>query len=796
MREIAVKDGQFLLNGEPIFLRGYGDDCVYPNTIAPPADKEEYYRRFRIAKDYGFNYVRHHSWFPLPEYFDVADELGIMLQPEFPIAYQEYYNQATPEGKDLYLRLWREAIKANRNHPSIITWSMSNEMYDSFDLAPEMYKAAKELDPTRLVIDTDGVGLPAAGAKSRDTLDFLSVPFDEGGRFGFHDDKHVVASKPDKPVLVHEMGNFGTFPDLDQAKLFKGGIRPWWLYSAQDLAKTRGVTGMLPEWVANSNKLQAAALKANIEDARKSPEIKGYHQWLLQDYWTGSNGVLDIFYRPKGLTAEQFRRFNSSTVLLMDCPKRSFSAGEKMTVTLITSRYEDKASENATLTCRMLAGGKVLSTGRKTGLAVPTGGNAEVLKINFTMPSLAIPFKIVMEAVLEDENGTVSNSWDLWVFPTERFISDKMAVQGMPEIKQSYPDSIEPDALTADGLLVARRLNPQVIAHLERGGRVLLLSVDGAFPAIPSRYKPCWWLGDPNGDSNVGTVIAKGHPAVSALRHEGWCDLNFYHLIEGSRAVLLDDLPVKVDPIVRCLDVHASMRNKAYLFEAKVGNGRLLVSSFNTLDALKEGDPAAGFLLDTLIRYALSPDFKPRAALTIDYLKSAADRIPTPPNAPRVNGFADIVSCTNEPMEYASHRDTSHPCWYVRQLDGAHRMEWETAPVTASEGKVSLVWTGALGYASEPSGSFTMHLNGKPLLDFDVSLSSKKWASADGTCELLFDVHSANSQDAFGVMYLTVPASMLESGKPARISVTGSNANSRRWFMVLDYKDTLEHEGP
>jgi len=47
--------------------------------------QEEYPRRFKIAKEYGFNYVRHHSWVPLEEYFEVADEMGILLQPEFPI---------------------------------------------------------------------------------------------------------------------------------------------------------------------------------------------------------------------------------------------------------------------------------------------------------------------------------------------------------------------------------------------------------------------------------------------------------------------------------------------------------------------------------------------------------------------------------------------------------------------------------------------------------------------------------------------------------------------------------------
>src|SRR3989475_8705903 len=61
MREFKVAGGKFLLNGKPIFLRGYGDDSIYPNTICPPAEKSEFHRRLSLAREYGFNYVRHHS---------------------------------------------------------------------------------------------------------------------------------------------------------------------------------------------------------------------------------------------------------------------------------------------------------------------------------------------------------------------------------------------------------------------------------------------------------------------------------------------------------------------------------------------------------------------------------------------------------------------------------------------------------------------------------------------------------------------------------------------------------------
>ncbi len=768
MREIAVKDGKFMLNGKPIFLRGYGDDCIFPNAVAP-TDPEEFGRRFSIARSYGFNYVRHHSWIPPGEYFDAADRYGIMLQPEFPIAYGHFYAQATPEGKKLYLQQWREIIKANRNHPSIIAWSMSNEMGNSFDIAPEMYRTAKELDPTRLVVDTDGVGLTPQGQKTRDTLDFQSVQFDEWGRFGFNDGKYDIAFKPDKPVVVHEMGNFCTLPSLDQIQQFKGGIRPFWLLQARDLAKQKGVLGRYPEWVECSNKLQALMLKTNIEAARMSPNMGGFDQWLLQDYWTGSNGVLGYFFREKASTPEGFREFNSPTVLLMDCPRRNYRSGESLQVTFLASRYEEDAIQGARFDWGLMEGGRVVAKGRRTGVSVPSGANTRLVTAHITMPKVTQPTKLSLAAELLDPGDFIQNSWDFWVFPDV------------------------PGVGSSGDLLVARRWNAKVVEHLEQGGRVLLLSPDGIFPTITSSFKPCWWLGGP-GDSNVGTVIAD-HPAMRGFVHQGWCDLQFVNLLNSSKAMLLDDLPVKVEPIVRCLDVHTLLRNKAYLFEARVGKGRLLVSSFNLTGAMKANDPAAYYLLDRLTRYASGSDFQLKAELPMEYLKTATEKIPFPPDVPRVNGFVQTVSSTSGPINYQTHRDVSHRAWLVRETDGKQSVEWETAPVPANaQGRISFVWTAGMGFITMPSGRFTIGVNDKPVLDFDVTTESAKWKSADGASELVFDVQNTSGQDGFGIMYLTLPVSMLEPGKPAHISVTGAASDSARWFMLYDYQDTLEHE--
>ena len=617
MREMKVQDGKFLLNDKPIFLRGYGDDCIYPNTIAPPADKEEYRRRFKVVKDYGFNYARHHSWFPPQEYFDVADEMGILLQPEFPIAYR--WNLATTvQGKRLYLDQWREIIKASRNHPSIVTWCMGNELYDSFDMAPAMYHLAKQIDPTRLVIDSDGVA-----RQPRETLDFWIWQFKESTSFAYRDDKYDLGDiKPQRPVVAHEMGYFVTLPNLEQLPLFRQGIRPYWLYEARDLAHKKVVTELYPKWVDKSNRLQALCIKTNIEAVRRSV-LQGYSLWLFQDYPYCAEGTVDMFYRPKAITATDYRKFNSPTVLLIDSDQRNFRCGETVKMTLLVSRYEHQPSDNATARWKLCASGEVLASQTASRLRVDSGGPQKLMPISFTMPHRQKAEKLTLSAELTDQNGTVANDWNLWLFPQEFLTAGRLCVAGDEQIRNLYPwaDTAMPNLKPADcDLLVSDRLDGEMLSYLQAGGRILLLNPDKVFPSVSVRFRPSGW--DPDAaESHLGSIIDQQHPAMRNMPNEGWCDLQFHQLVQGGKTVLLDKLGIKVKPIVRCIDMPQRFLDKAYLFEVAVGKGKLLVSGFNFTAAIQDNDPAGSYFLDQLVRYALSASFNPDQSLPPNYFE-------------------------------------------------------------------------------------------------------------------------------------------------------------------------------
>jgi hypothetical protein len=617
MREFQTEGRQFLLNHQPIFLRGYGDDCIFPNTICPPPDKAFLRTRLALGRDYGFNFVRHHSWTPPEAYLDAADELGMMLQIEFPFAYRWDLPKA-PEARSAALLEWEAMIRHLRNHPSITSWCMGNELYDSFDLAPEMYRRAKRIDPTRPIIDTDGCRFHH---KDRQTLDYMVVQFGEGTSIGHRDRKYDIPPDLFKPVVGHEMGYFATLHELSELDRFQGGLRPYWLIQTQELARHKDLVKVYPQWLAASYKLQATCLKTNLEAARRSA-LSGTSVWLFQDYPNCAEGVVTMFGQPKGLTMRDFRKFNAPTVLLLDTPANNWWSGTAASIRFAVSRFEDAATDAATLKWYLRNGPETIAKGSQSDLAIASGGLQQLPAIEVELPTLARAAKLILHAELSDANGVIENEWKFWVFPRAPIDvkGSELLAAGFDPIRAIYPGIAKYTAGTVPPdtrLLATTRLDEGIRDYLTSGGRVLLLNPEPVFVIEPTDFRLSSW----DGGGPSGTILDTRHPAMRSFPSDGWCDLQFYSLIQGSKSVLLSTLPARVDPIIRCIDRPTRLADRAYLFEACVGRGKLLLSGLNFHRSLTENDPAGMYLLDQLVRYAMGSEFKPEVSLPADVLK-------------------------------------------------------------------------------------------------------------------------------------------------------------------------------
>ncbi len=158
-REVKLDREQgLLLNGRPILLRGgcvHHDNGLLGAVSLPDAE----YRKALLLKKNRFNAVRCAHNPPAPAFLDACDAVGLLVMDEFTDVWNIGKN---PYDYHLHFRdRWRQDLKSmilrDRNHPSVILWSIGNEIPErdgsgnGYALCEEMCAAVRETDPTRLV---------------------------------------------------------------------------------------------------------------------------------------------------------------------------------------------------------------------------------------------------------------------------------------------------------------------------------------------------------------------------------------------------------------------------------------------------------------------------------------------------------------------------------------------------------------------------------------------------------------------------------------------------------------------
>lgn len=178
IRSIKVVGGRLMLNGRALNFRGVGmheDDRKLGFAI----DNAIRDRELREVKELGATVLRAH--YPLHPYTqEQADKLGIMLWSEIPVYAIKTEYLKSQRVRKLAAHELADNITANGNHPSIIVWSIGNELSARPGPVQGAYlkraaDTAHELDPTRPV-GYAVAGYPAAGCQPEYApLDVLGI---------------------------------------------------------------------------------------------------------------------------------------------------------------------------------------------------------------------------------------------------------------------------------------------------------------------------------------------------------------------------------------------------------------------------------------------------------------------------------------------------------------------------------------------------------------------------------------------------------------------------------------------
>jgi hypothetical protein len=206
-------DKGFFLNGEHLYLEGinvHQDHAGWGDAVT----KAGFYRDLKLMKDAGFNLIRGSHYPHHPYFTKICDQLGLLFLPENCVwgiggfgEDGDWKSSTYPiheEDKDGYeesaANTLEELIRINRNSPSVIAWSMSNEAFftanevvdDMKEMLTNLVGLSHQLDPTRMAM---------IGGAQRKDVDVL------GDIAGYNGDGATRDRNPGIPNLVSEYGS-------------------------------------------------------------------------------------------------------------------------------------------------------------------------------------------------------------------------------------------------------------------------------------------------------------------------------------------------------------------------------------------------------------------------------------------------------------------------------------------------------------------------------------------------------------------------------------------------------------
>jgi hypothetical protein len=619
-RSFTREGRHILVNGRPVQLRGTLECCVFPKTGYPPTDVESWKRIFTLAKSYGLNHFRFHSWCPPDAAFTAADELGIYLQPETPLWIDSWMKDRSPTHPDVFgqdpavvefIRAEVDRIlETYGNHPSFCMFMLGNELPESSDYA-EMQRIvndARQRDPRRLyAISTARLVTPsddysASHASPGGATRGLGKPNTDW-------DFSKAVQSLSIPLIQHESGQRPVFPDYGKLDSYTGPLKPHNLEVYRDALAARGMLGQNRDFTLASEKWTAIQYRQEIEGVLRTPDYAGFQLLQLNDF-TGQGealvGLLDPFWNPKGdLSPEYFRQFCAPTVPLLRFEKYTWTSSETFKAQALVSHFGPRDLKDIKL-CWQLNGpptkaGLYEKRGELDARALPTGGLTPWGEFQIPLGFVKIASSYQLTLSLFPASGNqpplASNTWTLWIYP---------------EIPEPKP---------FDNVLVVRHYDDKAQRALAEGKRVVLLPQNARNDnAYSGQFYSVYWSAKffPAPDAQLGLWCDPTHPALQGFPTDSHTDWQWRSLVEGSKTFLLDGAPPDYRPIVQAVpDFHLNHK-MGFLFETRVGEGRLLVCGLNTL----ANTPEARHFYASILRYATSPAFAPTTTLDPELLKT------------------------------------------------------------------------------------------------------------------------------------------------------------------------------
>ena len=464
MREFTIRDKKFYLNGKPLYLKATFFEGLYPVKLAYPDSREMAIREIQLAKDAGFNMIRPWRKPPPPMWLDLADEMGVLTVGSLAIECMDFPVESAR------LPGWvenevRESILRDRNRACVVQWELFNELKRPVlkQMLHPMSMLARQLDPTRLILDESGGWAQGANmylpyesepTKFNDIHDYPGQQINDevyskllltgsmtheemrqmglGGRLP---GRNVV---PGLMTFFSELG-YGSLPDLvDNNQRFAeigNPIAPPTVYHRRladqhrQALKESGFDKIYPDlkkFCLDQQQIHGTANRRMIEAVRCNPHVQGYciHALTAGDWIIGA-GLLDLFRNPKTYAYEGTKAANQPRIVSIRVRPRNVYAerGTKIEITGVNEL--DAVAGN--LKVEVVAGdGEVVFA--KTIEADMESGITPLFGEKLDTKALKGTYTVKAEITADDGSPIAENAYSFDVFTAEQLAVPKQRI--------------------------------------------------------------------------------------------------------------------------------------------------------------------------------------------------------------------------------------------------------------------------------------------------------------------------------------------------------------------------------
>jgi lysophospholipase L1-like esterase len=673
-RQFEVKEDRFYFNGEKVKLY-YGNTFTGTSRCDRRNGYESFYFDLKRQRQLGCNSLRFHmATGDIDTILDVVDDTGMLLMHEFPIFHRVFHGIERLEDRLNYLKNvlpeQHEFIYRAYNHPSVVLWCLSNEMWNNNlkELYEQFYLQAAAIESgTRPIC-------PMSGLNSFRMPDYpvLTDWFDDHNYDSYYlcptlinksiqkrkDDVISLYGKIDKPWIVSE---FNSTREAEKANII---LDPQASYLDEYLkyADVRQYQSLLRdvtlEEIASPGfyrRYMDSVAKRIYEIFVTDPVYQGLHPWYgdrghLPEWFSNYTMPYKIMLNPTNWVVNWF---SSEKVALDIVITNEITRPFNGKIRAIVSKVGDHE--------------KLFSVGMD--ILVPESSEVNYERLEFIAPDSSGRYRLSISLLDENEILLNENYYNIIVLDREPKLTigndvkvgsigspdekgELLSILGSPPKFSNINSKGELESVT-HFIIFANSYNDEAVSKIgyrnlmdwiNRGGKLLILEQEDS---LNFSFLPGYKLVNDDKHANILADILVEHPALGGIQRDMFRNFNgFKNLVNYTVLTPLNENAI------------LASGDSCILFDAKVGKGEIIISQVKASDRV-EIDPIARKYMTNLLNYFLNQEIstcvQSMKILKVKTLaipenlqwekvsvKDHANAITTKPQGASVMGFLDL----------------------------------------------------------------------------------------------------------------------------------------------------------